>query len=105
MPTLSTLIAPSLAFCPQPVKALQAASLKFSRNVLQNVSGMKMPAASPPNSGRMRAQFLEKRMTLLKFSDVSLAFGAMPLLDKVSWQIAEFEQGHELLQKPGAHST
>jgi len=27
-------------------------------------------------------------MTLLKFSDVSLAFGAMPLLDKVSWQIA-----------------
>jgi ATP-binding cassette subfamily F protein uup len=33
----------------------------------------------------MRARFLEKLMTLLKFSDVSLAFGAMPLLDKVSW--------------------
>src|SRR5471032_761777 len=43
-------------------------------------------------SGRMRAQFLEKRMTLLKFSDVSLAFGAMPLLDKVSWQIARGER-------------
>ena len=27
-------------------------------------------------------------MTLLKFSDVSLAYGAMPLLDGVSWQIA-----------------
>lgn len=40
----------------------------------------------------MRAQFLEKRMTLLKFSDVSLAFGAMPLLDKVSWQIARGER-------------
>jgi len=31
-------------------------------------------------------------MTLLKFSDVSLAFGAMPLLDKVSWQIARGER-------------
>ena len=30
-------------------------------------------------SVRMRARFLEKLMTLLKFSDVSLAFGAMPL--------------------------
>jgi ATP-binding cassette subfamily F protein uup len=40
----------------------------------------------------MRARFLEKLMTLLKFSDVSLAFGAMPLLDKVSWQIARGER-------------
>ena len=31
-------------------------------------------------------------MTLLKFTDVSLAFGAMPLLDKVSWQIARGER-------------
>ncbi|CAM4044556.1 ABC transporter ATP-binding protein uup-1 [Pseudomonas reidholzensis] len=31
-------------------------------------------------------------MTLLKLSDVSLAFGAMPLLDKVSWQIARGER-------------
>ncbi|MCU1732783.1 MULTISPECIES: ATP-binding cassette domain-containing protein [unclassified Pseudomonas] len=31
-------------------------------------------------------------MTLLKFSDVSLAFGTMPLLDKVSWQIARGER-------------
>ena len=31
-------------------------------------------------------------MTLLKFSDVSLAFGSMPLLDKVSWQIARGER-------------
>jgi len=43
-------------------------------------------------SGRMRARFLETIMTLLKFSDVSLAFGAMPLLDKVSWQIARGER-------------
>jgi len=40
----------------------------------------------------MRARFLERIMTLLKFSDVSLAFGAMPLLDKVSWQIARGER-------------
>jgi ATP-binding cassette subfamily F protein uup len=40
----------------------------------------------------MRARFLEMIMTLLKFSDVSLAFGAMPLLDKVSWQIARGER-------------
>jgi ABC-type molybdenum transport system ATPase subunit/photorepair protein PhrA len=40
----------------------------------------------------MRPRFLEKLMTLLKFSDVSLAFGAMPLLDKVSWQIARGER-------------
>ena len=31
-------------------------------------------------------------MTLLKFTDVSLAYGAMPLLDKVSWQIARGER-------------
>jgi ATP-binding cassette subfamily F protein uup len=31
-------------------------------------------------------------MTLLKFSEVSLAYGAMPLLDKVSWQIARGER-------------
>ncbi|MBC9251383.1 ABC transporter ATP-binding protein [Pseudomonas alcaligenes] len=31
-------------------------------------------------------------MSLLKFADVSLAFGAMPLLDKVSWQIARGER-------------
>ncbi|HSC83894.1 MAG TPA: ATP-binding cassette domain-containing protein, partial [Pseudomonas sp.] len=31
-------------------------------------------------------------MTLLKFADVSLAYGAMPLLDKVSWQIARGER-------------
>ncbi|MFJ4371219.1 ATP-binding cassette domain-containing protein [Pseudomonas japonica] len=31
-------------------------------------------------------------MSLLKFSDVCLAFGAMPLLDKVSWQIARGER-------------
>ena len=31
-------------------------------------------------------------MTLLKFTDVSLAFGAMPLLDQVSWQIARGER-------------
>ena len=49
---------------------------------------MKYPAAQGRKSGRMRAQFLEKLMTLLKFSDVSLAFGSTPLLDKVSWQIA-----------------
>lgn len=40
----------------------------------------------------MRARFMETNMTLLKFSDVSLAFGAMPLLDKVSWQIARGER-------------
>ena len=52
----------------------------------------KYPAARGFKSGRMRAQFLEKLMTLLKFSDVSLAFGSMPLLDKVSWQIARGER-------------
>ena len=31
-------------------------------------------------------------MTLLKFTDVSLAFGAMPLLERVSWQIARGER-------------
>ena len=31
-------------------------------------------------------------MTLLKFTDVSLAYGAMPLLDHVSWQIAKGER-------------
>ncbi|HLV18736.1 MAG TPA: ATP-binding cassette domain-containing protein [Pseudomonas sp.] len=31
-------------------------------------------------------------MTLLKFTDVSLAYGAMPLLDRVSWQIARGER-------------
>lgn len=31
-------------------------------------------------------------MTLLKFSDVSLAYGANPLLDGVSWQIAKGER-------------
>ncbi|MGV8844034.1 MAG: ATP-binding cassette domain-containing protein [Pseudomonas sp.] len=31
-------------------------------------------------------------MTLLKFTDVSLAYGAMPLLDKVSWQIGRGER-------------
>ncbi|GAB3463697.1 ATP-binding cassette domain-containing protein [Azotobacter salinestris] len=31
-------------------------------------------------------------MTLLKFTDVSLAYGAMPLLDQVSWQIARGER-------------
>ena len=31
-------------------------------------------------------------MTLLKLTDVSLAYGAMPLLDKVSWQIARGER-------------
>ncbi|QKE62835.1 ATP-binding cassette domain-containing protein [Aquipseudomonas campi] len=31
-------------------------------------------------------------MTLLKFTEVSLAYGAMPLLDKVSWQIARGER-------------
>ncbi|PAU66379.1 ABC transporter ATP-binding protein [Pseudomonas sp. PIC25] len=31
-------------------------------------------------------------MTLLKFADVSLAYGAMPLLDHVSWQIARGER-------------
>ncbi|KHO66687.1 ATP-binding cassette domain-containing protein [Pseudomonas flexibilis] len=31
-------------------------------------------------------------MTLLKFTDVSLAYGAMPLLDGVSWQIAKGER-------------
>lgn len=31
-------------------------------------------------------------MTLLKFTDVSLAYGAMPLLDLVSWQIARGER-------------
>jgi ATP-binding cassette subfamily F protein uup len=40
----------------------------------------------------MRAPFLETPMTLLKFTDVSLAFGAMPLLERVSWQIARGER-------------
>jgi len=40
----------------------------------------------------MRAQFLETPMTLLKFTDVSLAYGAMPLLERVSWQIARGER-------------
>lgn len=31
-------------------------------------------------------------MTLLKFTDVSLAYGAMPLLDHISWQIAKGER-------------
>ena len=31
-------------------------------------------------------------MTLLKFTDVSLAYGAMPLLERVSWQIARGER-------------
>ncbi|MDN5517660.1 MAG: ATP-binding cassette domain-containing protein, partial [Pseudomonas sp.] len=44
------------------------------------------------NSGRMRRLFLEMPMTLLKFADVSLAYGAMPLLDGVSWQIARGER-------------
>ena len=33
---------------------------------------------------RMPALFSEAPMTLLKFTDVSLAYGAMPLLDGVS---------------------
>ena len=37
----------------------------------------RMPSRA--KSGRMRARFMETNMTLLKFSDVSLAFGAMPL--------------------------
>jgi len=40
----------------------------------------------------MRARFLETPMTLLKFTDVSLAYGAMPLLERVSWQIARGER-------------
>ena len=40
----------------------------------------------------MRALFLETPMTLLKFTEVSLAFGAMPLLERVSWQIARGER-------------
>jgi ATP-binding cassette subfamily F protein uup len=40
----------------------------------------------------MRRLFLEMLMTLLKFADVSLAYGAMPLLDGVSWQIARGER-------------
>lgn len=31
-------------------------------------------------------------MTLLKFTDVSLAFGVTPLLDQVSWQISRGER-------------
>ena len=31
-------------------------------------------------------------MSLLKFTDVSLAYGAMPLLDGVSWQIERGER-------------
>src|SRR5690606_8852667 len=41
---------------------------------------------------RMPALFSEALMTLLKFTDVSLAYGAMPLLDRVSWQIARGER-------------
>jgi ATP-binding cassette subfamily F protein uup len=36
--------------------------------------------------------FLEMFMSLLKFSAVSLAYGSMPLLDKVSWQIDRGER-------------
>src|SRR5690606_12911274 len=41
---------------------------------------------------RMRAQFSEAPMTLLKFTDVSLAYGATPLLEGVSWQMAKGER-------------
>jgi len=40
----------------------------------------------------MRALFSEVAMTLLKFTDVSLAYGTTPLLDGVSWQIARGER-------------
>ncbi len=41
----------------------------------------------------MRGPFSKKIvMTLLKLSDVSLAYGTMPLLDQVSWQIARGER-------------
>ncbi len=41
----------------------------------------------------MRGPFLKKIvMTLLKLSDVSLAYGTTPLLDQVSWQIAPGER-------------
>jgi ATP-binding cassette subfamily F protein uup len=40
----------------------------------------------------MPAPDMEMPMTLLKFTDVSLAFGAMPLLERVSWQIARGER-------------
>ncbi len=41
----------------------------------------------------MRGPFLKKIvMTLLKLSDVSLAYGTTPLLDQVSWQIARGER-------------
>src|SRR5690606_29373214 len=39
-----------------------------------------------------RPCFRRPPMTLLKFTDVSLAYGAMPLLDGVSWQIARGER-------------
>ena len=59
---------------------------------MQSAPTLKLPAFCSLKSGRMRARFLEKLMTLLKFSDVSLAFGSTPLLDKVSWQIARGER-------------
>jgi ATP-binding cassette subfamily F protein uup len=40
----------------------------------------------------MRALFPEAPMTLLKFTDVSLAYGATPLLEQVSWQVARGER-------------
>lgn len=43
-------------------------------------------------SASIGARFMEMVMTLLKFTDVSLAYGTNPLLDKVSWQIAKGER-------------
>src|SRR5690606_30608949 len=52
-----------------------------------------LPALGQSISARMRAYFfLVVVMALLKFSDVSLAYGAMPLLDRVSWQIERGER-------------
>lgn len=44
---------------------------------------VKAPCHPMPIRRKMRALFPEAPMTLLKFTDVSLAFGTTPLLDKV----------------------
>lgn len=91
-PALLEAIALSLAVCRRRVKALCLyRDINFDQ---MSQSGRRVAKRMPSRakSGRMRARFMETNMTLLKFSDVSLAFGAMPLLDKVSWQIARGER-------------
>lgn len=55
-------------------------------------AGVSPAGAGVGVSARLVAFFAEKPMALLKFTNVSLAFGVTPLLDGVSWQIERGER-------------